>query len=161
MCAQTCGALTEVASSLVELSVEHASARLSDAQLAELCKTLAQLLGESFERRQEHEQALLADRTADDDDEDEEEVPADEETLLSQIVECIGQGLKAYHSPFLALLSSSILPRVQALLAPERSASDRTAAMCVFDDIIECAPDRTRPIARAGPRARALSARAA
>ncbi|KAG8470763.1 hypothetical protein KFE25_009184 [Diacronema lutheri] len=138
----TCGALTEVASSLVELSVEHASARLSDAQLAELCKTLAQLLGESFERRQEHEQALLADRTADDDDEDEEEVPADEETLLSQIVECIGQGLKAYHSPFLALLSSSILPRVQALLAPERSASDRTAAMCVFDDIIEhCSAD--------------------
>lgn len=135
---QVLAALTEVLSNLVELSVEHDSTRLSQAQLQTVCECLAELMSESFDRRAEHEQTAAANRTGDEDEDDDDDgVPEEEESLLATIVECVGQGLKAYHSAFLQLCGTRILPYVQTLLGPERSASDRTAAICVFDDIIE------------------------
>lgn len=126
-------------STLVEVSAEHACARMSGAQLQALVDVLAELLRESFERRQEAEESAANERTGDDDEEEDDDVPAEEESLLSQIVECVGQGLKGYRTSFLQTLQPKILGYVQMLLPPTRSPSDRTAAICVFDDIIEYA----------------------
>jgi hypothetical protein len=129
--------LVEAASTLIEASAEHASAAMSSEQLQSLLDTLAAILNDSFERRTQYEESAAADRTGDDDDDEDDSIPQDEENLLSTVVECLGQGLKAYHSAFLQLMQPRILAFVQKLIEPTRSASDRTAAICVFDDIIE------------------------
>jgi len=96
----------------------------------------------SYCRRADADESAAAERTGDEDEDEDEGVDADEETLLASVVECVGQGLKAYHSPFLQILAPKILPVVQVLLPPDRPSSDRTAAICVFDDIIEhCSAD--------------------
>jgi len=100
------------------------------------------MLSESLERRAERSK-----READDEvDEEEEENLADEaereEELVQNIIECIGAFLKAYRSAVLPLFDQLLLPAFQGMIQPTAITTDRVAALCVFDDIIEhCSAD--------------------
>lgn len=65
-----------------------------------------------------------------------------EEILVQTIVESAGALFKVYHSAVLPLFDQLLLPSCQAMLQPTAISSDRVAALCVFDDIIEhCSAD--------------------
>ena len=45
--------------------------------------------------------------------------------------------MQVYHSAFLPIFDALLLPIFTNMLAPTATSADRTAALCVFDDLIE------------------------
>ena len=119
---------------------EVPSAQLTAEQLAKSIDVCRLLLDESAQRKKERAGEV------DEVDEEEEEALADEaereEVLVQNVVESIGALLKVYHSTALPLFDAALLPIAQQMLQPTAIATDRVAALCIFDDIIEhCSAD--------------------
>ena len=65
-----------------------------------------------------------------------------EEILVSNVVECVGTLMKAHHSAYLPVFEEQMAQIVMAMMQPAALDSDRSAALCVFDDLIEhCSAD--------------------
>lgn len=119
------------------LGKECDAAKLSPQQMQACVAVCQVLVGESMERREERQKHAAEDEV----DEEEEETLAEEaereEILIQSIVEGVGSLLKVYHSAMLPLFDSVLLPIFQPFLQPTAIDSDRVAALCVFDDLIE------------------------
>ena len=62
--------------------------------------------------------------------------------FVQNIAESLGALLKVYASAVLPLFERHVLHSFQAMLQPSAVATDRVAALCIFDDILEhCAGD--------------------
>ena len=127
---------------VIALGSECEAARFTAAQLHSATQVFQMMLSESMERRDERTKREDGDEM----DEEEQDQLADEiereEILVQNIVECIGALLKVYSSSLLPLFDQLLLPAFQAMLQPTAIATDRVAALCVFDDIIEhCSAD--------------------
>ena len=96
---------------------------------------------ESAERRDERAKAQEEEA----DEEEEEQMAGEaerEEILVSNVVECVGTLMKAHHSAYLPVFEEQMAQIVMAMLQPAAIDSDRSAALCVFDDLIEhCSAD--------------------
>uniref|UniRef100_A0A7S0J6U6 TOG domain-containing protein n=1 Tax=Calcidiscus leptoporus TaxID=127549 RepID=A0A7S0J6U6_9EUKA len=137
-----------------------AAAQLSELQLRSAAAVLKGLLQESIDRRDERRLEREDDEPPDEEElEQLEGVAEREEGLVSSLVECVGGLFKVYGPAFMPIfLDENAQPapdedgRIQQptlghwffqLLQPTRAdgtptpASDRTAAICVFDDVIE------------------------
>ena len=104
-------------------------------------QVIQELIKESLERRTER--AKEAQEEQDEDDEEEMEREAErEEILIQNLVECLGALFKVYGSSLLPLFDQLLLPIFEAMLQPTAIPTDRVAALCIFDDIIEhCSGD--------------------
>ena len=121
---------------------ECQAVRFDAAQLQASVTVCQLMLSESVERREERNKA----GEQDDIDEEEADQMAEEvereEILVQNIVESIGALFKVYNSSVLPLFDQLLLPAFQAMLQPTAISTDRVAALCVFDDIIEhCSAD--------------------
>ena len=119
-----------------------AAATLTPPQQKAVTDVFKLLMQESLERRAERASA----QEDDEPDEEEEEAMAGEaereEFLISNIVECIGALLKVHHSAYLPVFEVELIQLFTAMLQPTAIETDRSAALCVFDDVIEhCAVD--------------------
>jgi len=137
---ETLSVLLDSWGELISHGKECDAAKLSPEELRESMVTCQLLITESVERR--------AERSKEEEPEDEEEADERdaenerEETLIQTIVECLGGFFKVYSTPLLPLFQELLLECFQAMLQPTAIASDRVAALCVFDDIIEhCSQD--------------------
>jgi len=119
------------------------AAKLDEGELRNSMLACQSLLKESLERRVEREKQAREDPTEDEEEEDEREAEAErEETLIQSLVECLGQLFKVHASSLLPMFQELLLPIFQGMLQPTAIPSDRVAALCVFDDIIEhCSND--------------------
>ena len=138
---ETLAMLLDSWSEVIEYGGEVPASRLTAAQLTDSVQVAQELIRESLERR-----AARAKEQEEEDDEDEEgELEAEaerEEILIQNLVECLGHLLKVYGSTLLPLFDAQLLPLFSTMLAPTAIATDRVAALCIYDDIIEhCSGD--------------------
>ena len=138
----TLAMLLDAWTEVVQYGSESPAACLNPQQLHDSLAVMQELIKESLERRAERQQKQ-AEEEHDDDEEEELEAEAErEEVLIQNLVECLGQVFKTYHSGVLPVFDELLLPIFQAMLQPTAVASDRVAALCIFDDIIEhCSAD--------------------
>lgn len=133
------GTFSEVIEKLGE--AQRPSCAFSPEQQTEIAKCMLLLLKESFERKNEKK----GEDDDDPEDEDEDTLAAEaeqEEALVQKVVECIGSLLKVYRSSYLPFLDQEGLIRIFTAMLDSPTSSDRAAALCVFDDIIEhCSAD--------------------
>lgn len=127
-----------------QLAIGAAQAAAFTSEQQQACtNVLFDILRQSIERRGERSK----DPEDDEPDEEEEEQIAGEqereENLISSIVECLGSFLKVHHSSYLPVFEESMANFIMTkMLQPTSVSSDRTAALCVFDDVIEhCSAD--------------------
>jgi len=119
---------------------ECAAAMFTPEQQVLVTQTLLTLIKESIERRDEKKED---DDEADEEDEEALEAEAErEESLIQNIVQCVGSMLKSYKSAYLPVLEAQGLARVFTAMLQSQTASDKAAALCVFDDVVEhCSSD--------------------
>ena len=112
--------------------------RLNEQQITETVDACAELLKESVDRRAER-----AKEQEDEEDEDEEDSDAErEEILVQNIVEALGAMIKVYKSPLLPLFYQKLGAIFMGMLSPAAISTDKVAALCIFDDVIEhCSAD--------------------
>jgi len=119
-----------------------AAAALTPPQQQQCTQVLCKLVTESVERRAERAKAQEEEEP---DEEEEEQIAGEaerEEILISNVVECVGTFMKAHHSAYLPIFEEQMAQIVMAMLQPSAIDSDRSAALCVFDDLIEhCSVD--------------------
>ena len=127
---------------MIALGGDCPPARLTPAQLQKSLETCKKLIEESMGRREERKKQAADDFDEDDEDNLEEEAEQ-EEILVQNIVESVGKFLEHYSSAeVLPLFDQLLLPLFSTMFQPQQLASDRVAALCVFDDIIEhCSSD--------------------
>ncbi|KAL1510219.1 hypothetical protein AB1Y20_006547 [Prymnesium parvum] len=136
---ETLDLLVSTFSEVIEKCGECEAAHFTPQQQLEIVQTLLVLFKESFERRDEKKD----DDEADEDEEDQLAEEAErEESLVQNLVQCIGMLLKVLKSGVLQLLDDQGLIRVFWAMLQSATASDRSAALCAFDDILEhCSAD--------------------
>jgi len=81
----------------------------------------------------------LQEKEEDHDDEEEEKIEEEadrDDSIIGQIAEAIGI-LAKFNKATFAPLFQQLLPPILLLLSPTCSASDRQAAICIFDDLVE------------------------
>ena len=140
---ETLALLLEYFAEVVESGVDFEAARFSPPQQAATCQMMLMLFNESNERRKARK-LELQEEEADEEEAEEAEAEAErEEALISNLVECLGGLLRSLHSEFLPHFEQHLLAIFQQMISPEwEILTDRTAALCVFDDIIEhCSDD--------------------
>ena len=125
---------------LIELGKECPPARLNAEQLTKGLETCKKIISESMARREERQQQEDPDEDDEDEAADEEE---QEEILVQNVVESVGKYLEVYTSAeVLPIFDQLLLPLFSTMFQPARPASDKVAALCVFDDIVEhCSAD--------------------
>jgi hypothetical protein len=110
---------------------------LSEEQLTQVVAVIVTLLGDVSARRNER----AGQRTEEDHDEEEEERIEEEaerdDEIVGQIADLVGALARNYKTNFLPLFSQHLLPFAVDALKPEKPASDRQSALCIFDDIME------------------------
>jgi len=138
---ETLAQLLDSWNEVIACGSECPAARLTAEQMAEAMARNAEMLQESIKRREERKTA--DEEEADDYDEEQlEEEMEREEVLVQNVVESIGALFKVYSSAVLPLFQQHLLAIFQAMLQPNAITTDRVAALCVFDDIIEhCSAD--------------------
>jgi hypothetical protein len=128
-------------SEMLALGPECPQAALTQEQLQSSAQLLQMLVQESLDRRVER-QAKRTDEPDEDEEEELEGQAEQEECLVQNLTDCVGQLFKAYKSAFLPVFDAVLLPLFQAMLQPSAITSDRVAALCIFDDVIEhCSAD--------------------
>merc|ERR1719282_1839548 len=125
------------------LAVAAAAAAALMPQQQQACtQVLCKLVTESVERRTERAKAQEEEEP---DEEEEEQIAGEaerEEILISNVVECVGTFMKVHHSAYLPIFEEHMAQIVMAMMQPTAFDSDRSAALCVFDDLIEhCSAD--------------------
>jgi hypothetical protein len=118
------------------------AAQLSAVQIQTCTGVIQMLMKESIERQAERDK-----RRGDEDVDDEEEEQLEgeterEEMVMQSLIEVAGKLFTVYKSSYLPYFDSMLMPIVSAMLQPTAIASNRAAALCVFDDVIEhCSAD--------------------
>jgi len=109
---------------------------LDDNQLKGAVEVINALLGDIHTRRQDRG----ARKKEEDHDEEEEEKVLDEEErdeeITSQLAEFLGHIAKHQKHNFFPFFEQ-LMPSILELLNPTRPASDRQAALCIWDDIVD------------------------
>ena len=101
---------------------------------------LAQLATESCQRRQKKQVAFQnSDELEEDDAERLEEELAEEEELMTNLVDCTGYLLKSLRAPgaSVAVFDRHVAPLFKQFMTPAAPATLRHNAICLFDDMIE------------------------
>jgi len=118
------------------------AAAFTPAQQQQCTQVLSKLMMESAERKAERAKAQEEEEP---DEEEEEQMAGEaerEEILISNVVECVGTLMKAHHSAYLPVFEEQMAQITMAMMQPSAIDSDRSAALCVFDDLIEhCSAD--------------------
>jgi len=127
-------------SEIIEACETCPQAHFSAEQQREVAAVMMLLLKESIERREDKKKD--PDEELDEEEEEQLQDEAErEEGLVQNIVQTLGAMLKAYKSAFLSVLDEHVTRVLQAMLGSSVP-SDRAAALCVFDDVIEhCSAD--------------------
>lgn len=118
------------------------AARLNHEQMQMTTEVIQMLMKESVERRDEREK-----RGGEEDVDEEEEEAMEgeaerEEMVMQSLVEVAGKMFSVYQSAYLPYFDAALMPIVGDMLQPTRIATSRSAALCVFDDVIEhCSAD--------------------
>lgn len=139
---ETLSTLLDAWHEVIDLGAESEAAKLNPKQLHETVAVFQEIHKESIERRNERAKAEEQEEL-DEEDQDEMAVEMErEEILVQNIVECLGSLFKVYRSALLPLFEQLLLPFFKAMLQPSAIVTDRVAALCVFDDVIEhCSAD--------------------
>jgi len=137
---ETLDMLVATFSEVIEKCGECQQAYFSPEQQQQVAAVLLVLFKESFERRDEKKEE------EDEADEEDEEAIAEEaereENLVQNLVACVGSLLKVYKSAYLQHLDDGGLTKVFMAMSTSQVSSDKAAALCVFDDVIEhCSGD--------------------
>jgi len=135
----TLAMLVDVLTEFIQHGDESLPSRMNAEQLTEALNLCHELMKESMERR-----AGKANENAEDADEDDEDMdPAEsEEILVQNIVESLGALIKIFKSSMLTVFQNKFGPELQSMLKPDAVDSDRIAALCIVDDVIEhCSAD--------------------
>ena len=102
-------------------------------------KRLLALAAESINRRTEMENEFTSSEVLEDEDRGAfEERIEEEEELLSNLVDAIGQFIKLHREAFMPFFNMSIAPSLTPYLSPEQPKSLQVVAVCIMDDVIEC-----------------------
>jgi hypothetical protein len=119
---------------------------LSVDQLAQVSKVVDEIMEDYSERMK------LRTENGPDQDADAEETERlqeehdQEEDLLLDIADLSGKLVKFFKTAFLTTMQATLLPRFIHMLEPASPAHERQVALCVFDDIIEYAPNESLQI---------------
>lgn len=115
---------------------------LEEGKMATVFEVLKKLLENHFEKAKER-----ASKRADEDHDEEQEsqlLDADEEDsyVVSKISDVVHAAFGT-HGPAVAHFFQSLLPHLEEMLKPGRAYGDRQWALCLFDDLIEFAPQES------------------
>eukprot|EP00743_Colponemidia_sp_Colp-15_P006765 GILK01007293.1.p1 GENE.GILK01007293.1~~GILK01007293.1.p1 ORF type:complete len:1118 (-),score=251.82 GILK01007293.1:71-3373(-) len=131
----TCAVIEGVAACVVEL--KKAPQALTPADIDTLCALLHTAVSEAIASKDERKNGA---RDEDFDEEEEEALEEEEEQdddVLLAVMECLGSLCKTYGPHFLPTFDAKFAPRYAPLMQAERSERERTAALCVFDDVVD------------------------
>jgi len=118
---------------------------LSQEQLKKVSTLLSSLLQEVHQRRAER----AAQRAEEDHDEEEEErieeAAEKDDEVIGQVADVIGACSRNYKANWLPFFNE-LLPFVLEMLKTNKQASDRQAALCILDDVVEHCGQATAPL---------------
>jgi importin-5 len=107
-------------------------------EASEVLGLVLQAASKGIERRTAITMAFQQDQETDENDEDRlAEELADEEELMTNLVDCVGYMLKSLREESVALFDSAVGPMFAPYMAANQPATLRHNAICLFDDMIE------------------------
>jgi hypothetical protein len=115
-------------------------------QLAKTTKTLDEIMEDYSDRMKSRNESGTDQDLDEEETERLQEEHDQEEDLLLDIADLCGKLVKFFKSAFLATIQATLLPRFVRMLEQTAPAHERQVALCVFDDIIEYAPNESLQI---------------
>ena len=107
-------------------------------QAAYLVTELLQCCGDSVARRQERVDNFASNEAVEDEDKDAlAEELEDEEELITNLVDAMGQLIKIHGEAFMTVIDSTVATALAPFLAPTQPEPLQIVAICMVDDIIE------------------------
>eukprot|EP00967_Tisochrysis_lutea_P141406 scaffold259758_cov33-Tisochrysis_lutea.AAC.3 len=118
------------------------AAKFAPQQMHTCTEVIQMLMKESIERQGEREKRRGGEDVDDDEEEELEGEAEREEIVMQSLVEVAGKMFEVYKSAFLPYFDGMLMPIISAMLQPTAIPANRSAALCVFDDVIEhCSAD--------------------